>query len=314
MIIADNDITSKINLIASNVPDNLLPLEKIRWVYLKLGQVLCYDYSIMTEDRSAARVTYEHGNFYKVGRYQTCIQISEILRNIVNNLNLDCIANLIDRDLPGVNYAQNHQAVEVMMATGEKYLFDLTLDLFLIQSGCQTAEFGFTTDRYGTYDIIPLEDVKELDQKIGLLAKDGYTGEKNQSIKARLESIEYPPSAKTKLEIKLKMIARNLVPTFMGAHEGKRYIDKLLYEILANDEVSTLKPYNLFFQDINYLFLVTCYVFNYGEENICYLYDNRVGFIETTPANLKQMMENGWKTNSNSFDDVLYDMNKLRTK
>lgn len=309
MIINDNDITSKINLIAQNIPDDFSALEKIRWLYLKLGQVFCYDYSIMTEDRSALHAQYEDGNFQNVGRYQTCIQISEILALMINNANIACEAKLVDRGLPGVNYAQNHVAVDLTMPDQTKYLLDLTLDLYLIQSGCQTNEFGYTTDRYNTYEIIALEDIKTIDQKIGLLSGDIYTDQRNKQIKEQMENIEYPfENEKAKLELKLDMMAKNLVPTFFGAHEGKRYIDKLMFEILMPKETARLKSYNLFFQDINYLFLVTCYIFKNDGEYLCYLYDNRVGLISTTPEKLDNMMENGWRTNSNSFKDVLYDM------
>ena len=47
MIINDNDVTSKINLILANIPDNFTDIEKLRWVYLKLGQVFCYDFRLI---------------------------------------------------------------------------------------------------------------------------------------------------------------------------------------------------------------------------------------------------------------------------
>jgi len=310
MIINDNDVTSKINLILANIPDNFTDIEKLRWVYLKLGQVFCYDYSILTADKDHQPVSFDKGVFHKINRYQTCRQISEILAIIINNSGINAHAQVITRELPGVNYAQNHVATAVFLGSGEKYILDLTLDLYLIQSGCQTEDFAFTTDAYSTYDILPLADIQVIDQRIGLLPGEIYTNQKNETYKKNFETIEFPfDDPVIKLQVKLALISKNMIPPFMGAHEGKRFIDKILFETLSGVEYAKMKAYNLFFEDVNYLYLVTCYVFHFADEDICYLYDNRVGFILTTPQKLKNMRDTGWRTNSGSFDEALYDMN-----
>ena len=76
-------------------------------------------------------------------------------------------AKIIPLKLENKAYAQDHKAVEVVYGE-EKYLMDLTLDLYLIQNEFQTKHFGFTTDMENTYDIIPISLVKKMDKNIGI--------------------------------------------------------------------------------------------------------------------------------------------------
>ena len=55
-----------------------------------------------------------------------------------------------------------------------KYILDLTLDLYLIQSGCQTKSFAYETDSLNTYEIIPSTDIVNIDEKLGLIDNGCY--------------------------------------------------------------------------------------------------------------------------------------------
>ena len=40
------DISGDISLLMNNIPDNLTPLQKVRWVYVHLGRLFSYDWSL----------------------------------------------------------------------------------------------------------------------------------------------------------------------------------------------------------------------------------------------------------------------------
>ena len=151
------DISGEIDMIVKNVPYNLEPIEIVRWIYLKLGSIFSYNLKILTEyEKSIEPLNYKQNPNIPISRYQTCIQISEIFSTIINNLNIPNLsAKIIPLKLENKAYAQDHKAVEVVYGE-EKYLMDLTLDLYLIQNEFQTKHFGFTTDMENNYDIIQI--------------------------------------------------------------------------------------------------------------------------------------------------------------
>ena len=150
------DISGEIDMIVKNVPYNLEPIEIVRWIYLKLGSIFSYNLKILTEyEKSIEPLNYKQNLNIPISRYQTCIQISEIFSTIINNLNIPNLsAKIIPLKLENKAYAQDHKAVERVYGE-EKYLMDLTLDLYLIQNEFQTKHFGFTTDIENTYDNNP---------------------------------------------------------------------------------------------------------------------------------------------------------------
>lgn len=44
--INDSNIVSDINLILFNIPENVPTLDKVRWLYIKLGELFSYDYRV----------------------------------------------------------------------------------------------------------------------------------------------------------------------------------------------------------------------------------------------------------------------------
>ena len=151
--------------------DNLTLLEKVRWIYIKAGELFSYDYTILDGD-SVPRVDLKEGY---INSYQTCFGVSEILSMLLNHIDPGIKCNVIERE--GVNrgrFEEKHRANEVIIGN-EKYILDLTLDLYLIQSGCQTKEFGFSSSPDVDYDIISLNECREMDEKMGLLKNGEYT-------------------------------------------------------------------------------------------------------------------------------------------
>ncbi len=281
----DNNICGDIELILANIPDNLTDLEKVRWVYINLGKLFSYDLKVLDNKEIYKKdINYQRGITTYVNRFQTCKQISQIFISILKELNIK--ANLIERTIIGRHYADNHIAIETTV-DGEKYLMDLTLDLYLIQSGCQTKEFGYSNNSDGDYNIIPLSDDKQIDSKLGLLKDDYYTDE----IIKKLVNIN-------NLTDKLSIITSEFKQFFEGAHEALLFYKKVFIESLTNEELENFKTYNLYYIDEEYINFCSVFVFS---DNLMYLYDKYLGFVITDNNKINAMLNNGFKTNSNTL-------------
>lgn len=162
--INDNNIIADINLILFNMPKNASYIEQIRWVYIKLGDLFSYDYRVANHpDIVTKQLNFEEDY---IGGFQTCIQIAEIMNIVINSLGPECKGKIVETsdNVRGI-VGPKHRANAVEFSNGEKYLLDLTLDLYLIQSGCQTKHFGYTCPN-GEYDIMPLVECESIDKKI----------------------------------------------------------------------------------------------------------------------------------------------------
>lgn len=295
--VKNDNIVSDINLILFNIPENVSILEKVRWIYIKLGELFSYDYTVVSKPKEALKELTFEDNY--ISPYQTCIQISQIMNIILNSLGPECKSKIVDTQdsVRGINNS-THKANSVEFSNGEKYLLDLTLDLYLIQSGCQTKHFGFTTPN-GEYDILPLLECERIDKSFGIIKYGEYTDKKINDMKSRLNSIDYSSMTEDEiLNYKLSML-NTLVPKFRGSHEGKMYLNKLFIEVLK----TRFKEYHLTLQRESIDELATIYKFI--DADSWYLYTPNLGLFRTSKENIKSMLNSGWISKSNSlFDDL----------
>ena len=295
--VKNDNIVSDINLILFNIPENVSTLEKVRWIYIKLGELFSYDYTVVSKPKEALKELTFEDNY--ISPYQTCIQISQIMNIILNSLGPECKSKIVDTQdsVRGINNS-THKANSVEFSNGEKYLLDLTLDLYLIQSGCQTKHFGFTTPN-GEYDILPLLECEKIDKSFGIIKYGEYTDKKINDMKSRLNSIDYSSMTEDEiLNYKLSML-NTLVPKFRGSHEGKMYLNKLFIEVLK----TRFKEYHLTLQRESIDELATIYKFI--DTDSWYLYTPNLGLFRTSKENIKSMLNSGWISKSNSlFDDL----------
>lgn len=293
------NIVGELNLILLNIPQNLELLEKIRWVYIKAGRLFSYDYRIADNIDVAFKELDFEGNY--IGRYQTCLQISYLFNLMLNYIDPNLKANIIERklDLRGINEVEHH-ANEIILPNGERYILDLTLDLFLIQSGCQTKHFCFETDQYSTYDIIPLREVREIDEKLGLIDNGEYTDQRINEIKKEINSYDYSNMSYSEvIDFKINYINR-LMKRFSGYHEGIQYVTKLFSDLLDMD----YKEFNLTYKNNDMLELVACFVINYNGIEKWIIYSNKLGLVPTTLDNINNMLNNGWESRSHTLTEI----------
>lgn len=303
--IESDNIINDLNLILLNIPTDLPVIEQVRWLYIKCGELFSYDYRI-AYNTDYARAPIDFSKDY-ISRYQTCTQISYLFNIMLNNIK-GCNSQIITRkgQFRGITEFE-HVANEVILSTGEKLILDLTLDLYLIQSGCQTKQFGFTSDITNSHDIIPLKECREMDEKLGLIKRNEYTDIKIKELAASFDSKDFS-NMKTNeiIEYKISKISP-IIPSFYGYHEGKQFINKLFIELLKSD----YKEYNLYRQrreeetDI-----ITCFKI----KDLWYVYDQRLGLLKTSSDSINHMLNCGWKTKSESLLDELYGNSDIEKK
>ncbi len=300
------NVVDELNLLLFNIPDNLTVLEKIRWLYIKVGQIFSYNYKVVDD----IQIAKQEINFLKnyVNRFQTCTQISYLFNLMLNNIE-GCKSTVIERkaNIRGVN-AVEHVANLVTLETGEKYILDLTLDLYLIQSGCQTKHFGFDGDIENTCDIISLKECETMDKKLGLIKNNEYLDNEIQRLKEQLNSKDYSNiQDESQISYKINKIIP-IIPKFNGYHEGKQFINKLFFELLD----FPYKEFNLTYNHDGDMELVTCFKIENNSSCEWYLYDSKLGLINTNINNLTNMLSSGWNTKSQTLlNEINYNVKRL---
>ena len=285
----NSNIIDELNLLLLNIPENMTDIEKIRWLYIKCGELFSYDYEYITHKNQEISSLNLTNNY--ISRYQTCINISYILNLMLNHLGIK--SKVIAREnvhCRGIG-EEKHLANEVTLDSGEKYLLDLTLDLYLIQSGCSTKEFGFT-DPDGTYDIISTYECSRIDKKLGLLNNGDYLDKELDKFKS------YKALKDNDSTIECIYKLNKLIPKFNGYHEGKQFLNKLFFDILKID----YKEFNLKYYLNNSKELYTCFKIN---EGLWYLYDINLKLIKTNKENILNMLSQGWTTASKTLEEEL---------
>ena len=115
------DISGDISLLMNNIPVNLTPLQKVRWVYVHLGRLFSYDYRIANNSEYGDPKNISLSSF--IGRYQSCVQISYIMFLLLNSID-DVTCNVIERKLPyqSKKITIPHAANEVILSDSDQEL------------------------------------------------------------------------------------------------------------------------------------------------------------------------------------------------
>lgn len=294
-----DNIAGDLNLLLFNVPEDVSLLEKIRWLYIKTGQLFSYDYRIGS-NLELARNEVDFLNNH-ISRYQTCTQISYIFKLMVEFLDPNIKVNVIERigqirNMDGVEHVAN----EIFLPNGERYIMDLTLDLYLIQSGCMTRQFGHTTDLEGNQDIISLSQCRRMDEKLGLIKNGEYTDYKIAKMKEYINSLKPFADIQQQYNCYINVIS-GLTERFNGAYESKQYISKLFQDFID----MPYREFNLTYTNDAGNQLVTCYLINPNTENELWLvYNSKIGLLKSSKRSIIAMLKLGWLTRSETLNKM----------
>lgn len=294
------NVINELNSIMLSIPKDASVLEKIRYVYIKVGEVFSYDYFYL-ENQETYKIRFEEDY---IDRYSTCKEISKVLALMIGNIdreNIKCEVINRSKSLFRNNEENVHIANLVTLSTGEKFILDLTLDLHLIQSGCQTKEFGFTT-MYGDEDIISLRECESMDRNLGLIKNGEYTDNKINKTSEELNHIDCSRMTfEERVDFKMNYL-NSLMIRFRSLQEGKNYIKMLLSRLIR----CNYKEFNLREGEER---MISVYMLsdNMGR-TVWYMYDIDKGLIKTTPETIFDMLQSGWYSKSFSLGDVLEDV------
>lgn len=286
----NENIVNDLNLLIMNIPEDIPIMDKVRWLYMKTGMLFSYDYRIAADENFAFKELDFENNF--ISRYQTCKQISYIFNLMLNQIDPCVVANVIVRETGQNNLRVKHEANELLLPDGTKFILDLTLDLVNIQSGCRTTQFGYTSGLMGDYDIISQRECQEMDERLGLIRHGVYT---DDLINKASENIKENDS----LDLKIQKIS-SFMMSFKGYHEGKQYLNKLFSKMLK----SYYKEFNLTYHHGHQDEMVTCYIIMDNGVEHWVIYNKTFGLVKTSKERINAMLKNGWKTNSTSLEKI----------
>ena len=204
-----------IKRILEEMPKNLSDIEKVRYVYLKLGEIFSYNRYYLTEDNSRyLRDIYNDFltiDMIENGDYENkleviCKQISEITSQTINSIPRERNDQILKSKVIGYrDREENH--VAILTTIGEKnYYLDLYRDLYKIQKGMRTTHFApkeesieHAKTRYSRIEqdldeikceTIPQEELEKMDNKLGYSMNGLYMDEVIDMLKEEMTKEE----------------------------------------------------------------------------------------------------------------------------
>lgn len=310
-----------INKILQYMPKNLTNIEKVRYIYLSIGDLFAYDrdYMYLGREREILAAYSENLTISSIEKRNysnkiraICTQIGAIESeaiNKMNNVNIKARTVGYDEDLEG------HVAV-IVNIDGKNYYLDITLDLYKIQKGMKTKGFAKASEALdGTEcETISDEALKEIDEKIGYCKNGMYMDDVIEKIRKEMQDEriwdkyiqQYNKSkgekkediiCKCKIDFIFKYMKNNtLEKDKMDIIELNKYYQKLFSSLLTAKEKSNMcvGKFDVFFvYDNGEKEDSKLYEIRINNRKFYYLYkDNERGFVETSVNEIISMIEN----------------------
>ena len=307
------NMISQLNMILLLVPDNFSPLEKAWFVYNKAAFVFSYDFRVSSD----ISIAYKKIDFKKntSGYHQTCWQISDLLCLMFAFFAGEMSANVIESNIEirGQQLGEApHKCVELIIGK-DKYILDLTMDLFFIQSGMLPRYFASAksnTIRYdhkmehgdGDYTVLSKDDLIKLDKRTQLNTTGKYVDDIINRESKKFFS-EYAESLNCENIISyLVELLRG--KKFRGQVEGKKFIRYILNRFLSPIGLE-YKEYNL----INKNGVGISTVFEILKEDVYICYDKELGVYKITLDMIKKILSSGWTTASETLKEKIFGNN-----
>lgn len=293
---SSENVLGSINNAVMDTPANTSTLEKIRWIYIKLGQIFSYDYRKGLVEYQSVVNPIDMEKY--VGKYQSCLEMTEVLNVILNKISGVKSRTIVRKNAEIRGHAaQDHVANEVVFEEDGyefKLMLDLALDLSLIQSGAQTMHFGYEDDGSGTYTIIPQPENRDMDVKLGLIEKgQKYT---NEIIRDAENEVIHSNNPEETISSSIQLMNR-LSRSFPGYHEGKQFMGLLFHRLLP----CYYKEFNLYYKQDGKVNLKTFYKFELNGCEKWVMYSKDQGLLEVDPSLIAEMLNSGWTTNSRTL-------------
>lgn len=288
------NIKDEILDVINTIPDGISPLEKVRWIYIKLGKLLAFDNK---EFDSSKNVSLDSDY---IDKYQTCVTTSILLNEILNNIDPNIKCEVVERKLQNRPHRQEHLANILTFNNNgyeEKYLLDLTLDLYRIHFDLKTEQFGYCGHENYNLDIIPQVQNDEMDKKLGLY-KNGYTNYVISDLKNKISFVDFS-SMTFEEEIDFKLAQSKFLLDMNNTYsETNEFIYIYLVDYIL--ECDTIRSVIRHGNEQKYV-----YIFHRGKETVWYVCDEDASFYKTSSDEIRYLFDNGWINNKGIIYDCL---------
>lgn len=315
--------------------ENLSDIEKARYLYLEIGNLLRYDlnyntaYDMKREDAYFKKVNYDD---IKTNSY-VCKQINSIYAELLNRAGID--AKVILPYDAFENDMMPHMYTKIDFKDGRKIIADLTFDLHNIQNGLETESFGTIPDE--GLNLISKKELENIDRKIeyNVPINENESAYMNYFLKLLRQEIEdeeklkqYLKNACSKIEsnnyksenligYKFDIICRCFFLDKMGYIEGNQFLKKVFENFFSKEEQEKIKIRILHYEkeserNIVNTEMITCYQWKRQEKSEYYLYEQGNSLCKVTRDELEQKIKskkyNGWGkkkfVTTNSVDEL----------
>lgn len=310
-----------INKILENMPKNLTDLEKVRYIYLKMGDIFSYnrdflyidDYRYVNDmyNEVITKEKIEKGN-YKNKIASLCKQMSEISCETINKLN----PSKIKARIVGYNPDKETHVEVVVTISDESYNLNINLDLYKIQKGMRTVGFATTNKAIDETECVVLspDEIKKMDEKLNYCKYGMYMDDAIEMIKAEMQdtkNIEKLISEnelktgrkediifKYKVDFIFKYLKNNLPEEKkLEIYELCKYYKKLFKELLTEKERvdNNIQKFDIYLkEDGKNKKENALYQIKMKERIIYYLYfDEERGFAEIDEKSLRNLDNTG---------------------
>ena len=276
----NDNIADKVRLIINSIPEETTLLEKVRWVYVNLGKIISYDYKKMDfKNKVSINDTY-------ISKYQTCIQVSDLLNEIFNSIpGIKSIS--VERQMDKQYFDEAHRSNIVTLSSGERIVLDLIFDLPYLQNNFQTKNFGYFDDGDIDTIIISTYEDKIMDSKMGL--DTNYNDDKLKTLKYELRATDL---SNFSYEEKTDFIIGKIKP-FLNTNcdfvEATNFIDNTLFMDTINGFVIRHNIINPIDNE-----RIRVYIISDGNEKVWYTYSNDYKLIKSNEAIIVKYISDGW--------------------
>lgn len=276
----NDNIADKIRWIINNIPQETNEIEKIRWVYINLGKIISYNY----KDLDFKTKVSINDNY--ISKYQTCIQVSDLLNEMLNSIDgISCVS--VERQMDKKYFDEAHRSNVVTLSTGERIVLDLIYDLPLIQNNCQTKNFGFFDDGDINTIIISTFEDKQMDSKLGF--NTDYNDNRLRELKYNLrhQDLDLLP-----FEERMDYIINQIKPFISNDCdfvEATNFIDN---ELFIDTISGFVIRHNIINPDNNERIRV--YIISDAIDKVWYTYSNSERLHKSSEATVVKYISDGW--------------------
>ena len=288
----------KFSNILKKIPNNLTQIEQARWLYIELGKHFKYDMNVFYLPSEKLGETYnkkvdvDREYFEKT----LCKTINEIYIELLKRLKIKSELKTFDGD-----YEYNHVGTVIKFDDGLEIFTDLTVDLYRIQNGLKTNNYGYSSPE-GVYDILSRIEMKKIDDKIGYTYLGLYMNDFIEIIAEEMKNQEFVEKYLPKnygeghvVADKFEFMLKQIPFEKLGYVEARNFLMYLIDTVFTDCEKQKIKQYDLYRElENDEREFINCIAIN--EQKIkFFIQEENKNIQKVDKEKMNEMFEKGWK-------------------